>query len=232
LGIVYCVLNGCVNFSRRFYSEVLVNPATASPLLFPETVANSPASHISALWGKTSPNYTLIGDHTTFVQGLGIGIDWLRQGQVDGCLVIGAEELDWLVTGGASLFERDRCAAEGAGAVYLSLSDERSGPRIESLVEPFHRRPSAGADELFQTLGTAETELITQNQPMPSPITRRSRQIHSLAPLLGDAFTASAAWQMVLALEMMTQGTEPHCTIPVIGSNNLLAGLRLTRGQL
>jgi len=35
LGIILCVMTGCVNYSRRFYSEVLHEPATASPILFP-----------------------------------------------------------------------------------------------------------------------------------------------------------------------------------------------------
>ena len=44
LGIVVCVMAGSVNYSRRFYEEVLREPATASPLIFPETVFNAPAS--------------------------------------------------------------------------------------------------------------------------------------------------------------------------------------------
>jgi len=35
LGIITCVMSGCVNYSRRFYDEVLRDPSTASPLLFP-----------------------------------------------------------------------------------------------------------------------------------------------------------------------------------------------------
>jgi 3-oxoacyl-(acyl-carrier-protein) synthase len=38
IGIVVCAMTGCVNYSRRFYDETLRDPATASPLVFPETV--------------------------------------------------------------------------------------------------------------------------------------------------------------------------------------------------
>src|SRR5262245_26804083 len=48
LGIILCVMTGCVNYSRRFYDETLKDPATASPLVFPETVFNAPASHLAA----------------------------------------------------------------------------------------------------------------------------------------------------------------------------------------
>src|SRR6266568_1887131 len=54
LGIIFCVMTGCVNYSRRFYDETLKDPATASPLVFPETVFNAPASHLAALLGTTA----------------------------------------------------------------------------------------------------------------------------------------------------------------------------------
>ena len=94
LGIIFCVMDGCVNYSRRFYDETLRDPATASPLVFPETVFNAPASHLAALLGTTAINYTLVGDPGTFLQGLSLAADWLLGERVDGCLVIGAEELD------------------------------------------------------------------------------------------------------------------------------------------
>src|SRR6516164_5721176 len=56
LGIVMCVMSGCVNYSRRFYDETLKNAATASPLVFPETVFNAPASHLASVLGSTGLN--------------------------------------------------------------------------------------------------------------------------------------------------------------------------------
>ena len=47
LGILFVMMNGCVNYTGRFYQEVLDNPAQASPLIFPETVFNAPASHMA-----------------------------------------------------------------------------------------------------------------------------------------------------------------------------------------
>jgi 3-oxoacyl-(acyl-carrier-protein) synthase len=67
LGVVFSLMNGCVTYSRRFFAEVLENPSTASPILFPETVFNAPSSHISALLGVTGPNYTLAGDSADFL---------------------------------------------------------------------------------------------------------------------------------------------------------------------
>ena len=91
------MLAGLVTYSRRFYEEVLRDPATASPLIFPETVFNAPASHLAAYLGSTAPNCTLVGDDGMFLQGLALAAQWLMEDEIDGCVVIGAEELDWLV---------------------------------------------------------------------------------------------------------------------------------------
>ena len=96
LGVVVNVVNGCVGYSRKFYREVLEDTATASPILFPETVFNSTASHVAAVLGTKEINYTLLGDATQFLSGVDMAAAWLVDGKVDACLVIGAEELDWL----------------------------------------------------------------------------------------------------------------------------------------
>src|SRR5262245_2945841 len=77
VGIIFCVMSGCVNYSRRFYDETLRDPATASPLVFPETVFNAPSSHLAAVLGTTAINYTLVGDPGTFLQGIALGAQWL-----------------------------------------------------------------------------------------------------------------------------------------------------------
>ena len=119
LGVVLCVMSGCVNYSRRFYDETLRDPATASPLVFPETVFNAPASHIAALLGASALNYTLVGDSGTFLQGLALAANWLLSDRVDACLVAGGEECDWLTASAFHLFSRSLVLSDGAGALYL-----------------------------------------------------------------------------------------------------------------
>ena len=48
-----------IRYSERFFGEVLENPATASPMLFPETVMNAPASHMAAYLGCTGSSSPL-----------------------------------------------------------------------------------------------------------------------------------------------------------------------------
>jgi len=141
LGIVLCVMTGCVNYSRRFYDETLNDPATASPLVFPETVFNAPASHLAALLGTTAINYTLVGDPGTFLHGLALASDWLLSERVDGCLVVGAEEKDWLTADAYRLFARRIVLSEGAGALYLRRSEQPA------------RDASAGASQRSEASG-------------------------------------------------------------------------------
>lgn len=158
LGILLCVMTGCVNYSRRFYDETLKDPATASPLVFPETVFNAPASHLAALLGSTGINYTLIGDPGTFLQGLALAGEWLLTGRVEGCLVVGAEELDWLTADAYGLFARSIILSEGAGAVYLRrrdpglvrLSRER-GEGAESPLSSFKGPETGSLDKILSS---------------------------------------------------------------------------------
>jgi len=124
LGIIVAMLAGIVTYSRRFYQEVLRDPATASPLIFPETVFNAPASHLAAYLGSTAPSCTLVGDDGMFLQGLTMAAQWLTEGEVDACVVIGAEELDWLVPDALRHFCRGDIHSSGAGALYLTGNSE------------------------------------------------------------------------------------------------------------
>lgn len=119
IGLVFTLLNGCVNYSNRFFSEVLDDPSLASPLLFPETVFNAPASHIAAYLGCDGPIYTMIGDSATWFYAIKIAQGWIADGHVDGCLVVCGEETDWLTLEGLGLYSKNLIATEGAAAVYL-----------------------------------------------------------------------------------------------------------------
>ena len=60
---IFAISNGGVTYTKRFYHEIVDTGAqAASPLLFPETVFNAPASHLAAILGVTGATYTLVGD--------------------------------------------------------------------------------------------------------------------------------------------------------------------------
>jgi hypothetical protein len=119
LGVVVCLQSGCVQYSCRFYDETLKNPATASPLVFPETVYAAPASHIAALLENVVLAYSLVGDPSAFLQGVALGAGWLEENRVDACLVIGAEETNWIMADALWHLDRRAIVTAGAGALCL-----------------------------------------------------------------------------------------------------------------
>ncbi len=63
LGIVAAYGTGAVVPTRRFYEGVIKSgPRFASPNVFPETVFNSPTSHVAAVLGVNGPCYSLAAD--------------------------------------------------------------------------------------------------------------------------------------------------------------------------
>ena len=237
LGVVMCVMSGCVNYSRRFYDEALRDPATASPLVFPETVFNAPASHLAALLGTQAINYTLVGDPGTFVQGLALASDWLLGHQVDACLVIGAEEIDWLTASAFRLFHRNIILAEGAGSVCLRRepADENS-VRLEMIsdshlftaAQPRH----AATWKMRQQLPSARPDAMLvdglQNlsrYDAAETAAWHGWSAHRLSPkkILGEGLVAAAAWQTILGIEAVRRENAP-ALISVVGTNQQAIG--------
>lgn len=143
LAIIFAVASGSVVYTRRFYEQVTKQGAkAASPLLFPETVYNAPASHLAALLGLDGATYTLVGDSSVGLAALKMAEQLLELGEADLCLVAGTEELDWVLCEGyrdwrftspdgqARLFSSPpggAVLAEGAAALLLA----REGDGVE-----------------------------------------------------------------------------------------------------
>src|SRR5438309_10111059 len=98
IALIFAISNGGVIYTKRFYRDVVETGAqSASPLLFPETVFNAPASHLAAIFGITGTSYTLVGDGAVGVLAVKMASDLLENAAFDFCLVVGAEEADWLL---------------------------------------------------------------------------------------------------------------------------------------
>jgi hypothetical protein len=238
LGIILCVMNGCVNYSSRFYAEALQDPATASPLIFPETVFNAPSSHLAALLGSRAINYTLVGDPGTFLQGVAMAADWLTNHEVDGCLVVGAEEIDALTAEAYRLFDRDAILSEGAGALYLRRSDDASSPILEAMTSSHNysgnitreRAATLMAEEL---LAAGRADLLCDGAESSKSLETRFWKGWSGARLspkrvVGEAFVASSAWQCAAALDSLMQREHKSACVSVVGCNQQAIGARFT----
>ena len=183
LGLVVCLQSGCVNYSCRFYEETLKDPATASPLLFPETVYAAPASHLAAVLGNISLASSLVGDPATFLQGLSLGAQWLEENRVDACLVIGAEETNWILADALWHLERPAILTAGAGALCLCRNSEWSaGVELAAITDAHtystRNRRTPAARAMREQLGAPAS-----GRPVAS---RQNRKIAGRMPALPE----------------------------------------------
>jgi hypothetical protein len=233
LGIIVCMMAGGVTYSRRFYEEVLRDPAVASPLIFPETVFNAPASHLAAFLGTKMINYTLVGDDATFLQALALGADWLADGRVDGCIVLGTEEVDWIVADALRLFQRGNFYAGGAGAIYLKKA--ASPVELAMVTDAFlytqEQTYQNAARQMRAQFGDgASDELLFDSQPPERTVWDhwKGRRLY-LKPILGDAFSASTAWQCVAAHDALLGNDVVAANVSIVGANQQAIGARFCR---
>ncbi|MGA2787921.1 MAG: hypothetical protein ABSF60_10370 [Verrucomicrobiota bacterium] len=244
LGIIVGVMTGCVNYSRRFYEEVLKDPATASPLIFPETVFNASASHLAAFLGSNAICYTLVGDDGTFLQGLALAAQWLADDKVDACVVIGAEETDWIVADAIKLFQPNAVHSAGAGAVLLK-KDSGAIAELAAITDsfPFTQRQTraAAAGRMRSQLppGAKDELLCTSGQQLPRPDAAECQAWSDwtgvrVAPraILGEAFLAATAWQCVAACDVIRQNKFSGANVSVVGANQQAIGARFAKPVL
>lgn len=212
LGIVYCTTCGCVSYSRRFYDEVLHDPAVASPVLFPETVFNSPASHLATVIGSTAINYTLVGDSGVFLHGLVLGAGWLAAGRVERVLVVAAEEVDWIVADVLRHFRKSMILSEGAGAILLTREPESATcAELEWVTDPVaHEANRSAAGKRARAALPADGCGVSMDS-------------------LGEAMSAGAAWQVIAALDRARRQAQARAQVVVEGvyQEAIAAGFRL-----
>ncbi|HEY8964885.1 MAG TPA: hypothetical protein VIM58_00475, partial [Candidatus Methylacidiphilales bacterium] len=95
IGFVTVMGVGAIVPSRRFFADTLARGRRfASPALFPETVYNSPASHVAAVHGFTTATATLMGDESAWADALRLAQLWLARGTVGAVVVAAGEEYD------------------------------------------------------------------------------------------------------------------------------------------
>lgn len=229
LGILFCTTNASVHYTKRFYQEVLNDPGLASPLIFPETVFNAPSSHLSSLLGHTGMNYTLVGDSPVVAQALAMGSGWLLDGRVDTVLVVAAEEHDPVISDAMRVFCHNRIISEGAGALVLRKGGETL-PRLSRITDP-HSHTST--DRLYHPAKRMAEQLcegdvtgllchgMTGNTSVDAleAAAWKDWKGERLAPktILGEAFTASAMWQCVMAVARMREGRTKVANVSLVG---------------
>jgi hypothetical protein len=242
VGVIFTLINGCVNYSNRFYGEALADPSIASPILFPETVFNAPSSHLSAMIGSSAPNDTLIADSTGFFSGMNLAIEWIERGDVDGCLVVASEEIDWLSAEGLQLYSKSYVPSEGAAAIYLEAVE--APVKLVSLPDAVSFSGSSrtiAAQKIRNLLAmdaSSENILVDGRAGVDrydSPETQAWKDWTgprwSPRKILGEAMGASAGLQVVAAAESIRSGKFQRAVVSAVGGNQQAAGLVLSQGS-
>jgi 3-oxoacyl-[acyl-carrier-protein] synthase II len=244
-GLVIAFCAGCVNYSCRFFEGIITQgQKSASPALFPETVLNSPVSHVAATLGLEGSAYALAGDETAWIAALKTAWLWLEQKRVKQVLVLGGEEFDptsldafrsarWLARARSK-----NCftPSEGAAGVLVRRAEAGDSKIISQLEDGFIYRSKADAmtagrrclaqfdsglpchwSAQHHWLRGIEWELTQGRHPGPAA---------NEPAYLGEAVTASAAWNTLRALASLERsGT--RLLVPVWGGTHQIGALEL-----
>ena len=208
--VVFAISDGGVLYTRKFYEQIVKQGANAaSPLLFPETVYNAPASHLAALLGIDGASYTLVGDASVGMSALHFAAELLETSDVEQVVVVGAEECDWILCEAYAVWRLARTPlAEGSAALVLRRDGRwrlHTHPGV-----PFTHRREAGAAlaSVLAAFATAKVERIiaSANGTLIDRIEAAAMALHFpnipiLAPKksLGESPGASALQQTVAA---------------------------------
>ena len=235
MALVFAISNGGVIYTKRFYRDIVEGGAqSASPLLFPETVFNAPASHLAAILGITGATYTLVGDSAAGLLAIRMAEDLMTNEALDYCLVVGAEEVDWLLCDAYRRWrllrlappvepfgriDRGMILSEGAGAILL----RRDGPII---IEGTHAggnyRKRAEAEELMKrilrdlsrtkidfVISSANGTFIDKAESRVLQQVIPDAFVYTAKPALGESVGAAGLWQVILGGQALRCGELP-----------------------
>ena len=234
--IVFAIACGGVDYTRRFYHEVLTEGANvASPLLFPETVYNAPASHLAALLKIDGRDYTLVGDSSVGLSALHFASQLLAvDPALPFCVVVGVEEADWVLADGFATWRmasnqtsfpvfgprQGTILAESAAAVVLSRSGWLRLVETSAGLPFFSQKeaPAALADVVARVCNgrTPAGILSSANGTFADRVEEAvfasqfgSTPVYAHKPATGESLGASALLQLVLAKFALEQQKLP-----------------------
>jgi 3-oxoacyl-(acyl-carrier-protein) synthase len=234
--LVFAVSNGGVTYTKRFYHDIVATGASAaSPLLFPETVFNAPASHLAAVLGLTGASYTLVGDGAVGTLAIQMASDLMANDAIDQCLIVGAEEADWVLCDAYSKWRllrhgppiepfrkpaRGTILSEGAGALLLG----REGKVAIKNIHPggnFSQQKDAPQwtakvlSELMSDqpagliVSSANGSFIDNAESAAFAQTGCEATVYSPKPALGESVGASGLWQIITGAQALLTDQVP-----------------------
>jgi 3-oxoacyl-(acyl-carrier-protein) synthase len=250
LALIFAVSNGGVNYTKRFYHGIVEAGAqSASPLLFPETVFNAPASHLAAILGVDGASYTIVGDGAVGILGMEMANDLLETNAADYCLVVAAEEADWLLCDAyhkwrlikssppIELFSdppRGTILSEGAGAVLLGREGKVKVGAINTGGNFAHQRNAAEmVERILRDLREPGSCIVASANGTFVDLAERhaikkltpDSVVYSPKQAVGESVGASGLWQIIIAAQALERRQ-----LPPISHTARSAGLRFPDG--
>ncbi len=243
--VIFAIVDGGVLYTRRFYEQIVKQGANAaSPLLFPETVHNAPASHLAALLGIDGATYTLVGDATVGLSALKMAEQLLDLDAADRCVVVGCEELDWILCEAYRDWrlanpQRGAVLAEGAAALVLARAGRCELRAVHDGI-PFFKRSEAAAalERAVREVGGASAEAVVacgngtfidraEEAALACVCPKTPRYFPKRA--LGEALGAGALMQVVCAAQTLASTAAQSALVSVLGFNHQASAALLTR---
>lgn len=252
IALIFAISNGGVIYTKRFYREIVSTGAhAASPLLFPETVFNAPASHVAAILGVTGATYTLVGDGAVGLAAISMADEVMENEALDYCLIVGTEEIDWLLCDAYRRWRLLRVAppiepysnqnrgmilSEGAGAVLLArnglLSIERAHPggyffrrtEAEKILKAILR--DLRQTEIDFVISSANGTFIDRAESRALQELIPRALVYTAKPALGESVGAAGLWQVIVAAQALRSAEIP----PVLHADSSVS-LRLSRSR-
>lgn len=235
--IVFAIASGGVVYTRKFYETVVMQGArAASPLLFPETVYNAPASHVAALLGITEMSYTLVGDASVGIAALKFAEQLLETSDIDHCLVVGGEEIDWVLCDAYAAWRLPFLLAEGAAAFVLGRTGTVALDAIHDGIPFFNRDGARNAIRgvcadlaknggLDLAVGGANGTWIDADEQAALDEFFPGTRLFFPKQALGEALGAGALIQTVYAALALKRGNLKSALVTCPGLNHQASGL-------
>jgi len=253
IALIFAVSNGGVIYTKRFYRDVVETGAqSASPLLFPETVFNAPTSHLAAILGVTRTTYTVVGDGAVGLLAIKMAEDLMMDKSLDYCLVVGTEEVDWLLCDAYRRWRLLRSAppiepfckqkrgmilSEGAGAIVLAREEAITiecahpggcyGKRAEAAEILKRIVRDLSQVEVDFVISSANGTFIDQAEQGALEQVIPDAVTYAAKPALGESVGASGLWQVILGAQALRDGELP----PVLHADSAIS-LRLARSRM
>lgn len=247
--LVFASSDGGVVYTSKFFAEIVRHGEGAgSPLLFPETVYNAPASHIAARLGLECEVLTLVGDAVAGLSAVQTACELLAAGEVESCVVAAAQELDWIT---CEAYRRWGLIQDGGnsasviseGAAAIVLTKRPNGCGIAASHPGYTYSTAAEAEKKFgimlaELLEGLPVDLFVScasgtrfDLPERKCVARHLPSARILTPksVLGESFACSTLQQIITGVLALEESGGGNALVVANGYNRQVAGLILTR---